>query len=54
MRVKTLQCDLPIYVKIFLSTKSRKKIGQDFVPIFNIFQKFLQVQNEKYYDRTLL
>ena len=44
----------PYLCQDFSKYKITKKIGQDFVPIFNIFQKFLQVKNEKYYDRTLL
>ena len=45
----------PLNIPNLFEVQNHKKFGQDFVPIFNIFRKFLQVQkNEKYYDRTLL
>ena len=44
----------PFLCQDFTKYKNHEKFGQDFVPIFNIFRKFLQVQSKKYYDRTLL
>jgi len=44
----------PSMIKKILQVHTCEKFGQDFVPIFNIFQNFLQVQSMKYFGGTLL